>query len=203
MIQLFHGDCHEIAPSLTGIDAVITDPPYGCRNDCDYTRFTGGLSPKGGTYYRAIKGDDQPFDPTPWLQYPKVVLFGYQFFADRLPQGTVLVWNKRRPNQLGTFLSDCELAWMKGGKGVYLFNHVWNGFDRESERGKSLHPTQKPVALWDWVLDRAKIQPGQTVLDPFMGSGGLGVACRRRGIHYIGIEIERDYFEVAQQRIAA
>jgi DNA modification methylase len=202
-VTLYHGDCRDIAPTLSGIDAVISDPPYGCANNCDYTRFTGGLIPKGGTFYRSIKGDDQPFDPTPWLEYPKVVLFGCQFYADKLPQGTVLVWNKRRPNQLGKFLSDAELAWMKGGKGCYLFNHIWNGFDRESERGKSLHPTQKPIALWDWVLTRAKIHPGQTVLDPYMGSGSLGLACVKRGINYIGIEIERDYFRIAQQRLAA
>lgn len=130
-------------------------------------------------------------------------MWGFQFFANRLPQGTVLVWNKRRDNQLGKFLSDCELAWMKGGKGCYLFNHTWNGFDRASERGqKSLHPSQKPVALMEWCIDKLKLKSGDTVLDPYMGTGCVGIACKNRGINYIGIECNQMYFEIAQARIS-
>lgn len=201
MIQLHLGDARQIVPTLTmPITAVISDPPYGGRFDTDYTRFTGGLSQS--RHYEDIVGDDQPFDPTPWLAYPKVVLWGYQFFASRLPLGTILVWCKRRENQLGKFLSDCELAWCKGGKGCYLFNHVWNGFDRASERDeKSLHPSQKPVALMEWCIDRLKLTSSDVVLDPYMGTGCVGVACRRRGIGYIGCEVVPGYFEIAQQRI--
>jgi site-specific DNA-methyltransferase (adenine-specific) len=199
-MKLILGDCREIVPMLdVTIDAVATDPPYGCKNDCDYTRFTGGLSPSRD-FHAGIQGDDQPFDPSPWLAYPKVALFGFQFFASRLPLGTVLVWNKKRPKQLGTFLSDCELAWLKGGKGCYLFNHVWHGFDRESERGKTLHPTQKPVAVWKWILGRMKLKPGATVLDPYMGCGSCGVACQELDLRYVGVEIEPRYFDVAVSR---
>lgn len=184
------------------ITALVSDPPYGCHNDCDYTRFTGGLSPSRN-YHEGIVGDNQPFDPRPWLNFPKVVLFGYQFFADSLPLGTILVWNKKRPNQLGTFLSDCELAWCKGGKGVYLFNHVWHGFDRETERGKSLHPSQKPVALFEWIFQRLKLTPGQWVYDPFMGCGASGVAAMRLGLNFAGCEIVPEYFKIAEERIKA
>jgi len=168
---LYCGDCADFLKELPPDSAIVSDPPYGCDNDCDYSRFTGGKKPSNT--YSPIAGDDQPFDPSPWLVFPKVVLFGFQFFAQRLPVGTVLVWQKKRDNALGKMLSDCELAWMKGGKGVYLFQHIWNGFDRDSERGRSLHPTQKPVALFDWVLRKAKIQPDMTVVDPYMGSGSV------------------------------
>lgn len=202
MFHLFLGDAIQIVPTLTNqITAVIADPPYGCRNNCDYTRFSCGLSPNRN-YHEGIPNDDKPFDPSPWLSYPKVILFGYQFFAGRLPLGTVLVWNKKRQNQLGTFLSDCELAWMKGGKGCYLFNHVWNGFDRQSERGqKSLHPSQKPVALMEWCIEKLKLKAGDTVLDPFMGTGCIGVACVNKGINYIGCELVQGYFDIAKNRI--
>lgn len=188
---------------------------YGCANDCDYSRFSGGLAPSNnferpessyvfgtanGRTYRGIEGDDQPFDPSPFLEYPKVCLFGYQFFANKLPTGTVLVWNKKRPNQLGTFLSDAELAWVKGGRGCYLFNHVWHGFDRESERGKTKHPTQKPVALFRWVFDRMKLAPGDLVFDPFMGSGPIAKAAQEAGLRYVGCEIVPEYFEKAVER---
>ncbi len=201
-MELYHGDCLEIVPKLTTkIDAVATDPPYGCANDCDYRRFTGGKR------WPPIVGDDEPFDPAPWLDYPKVCLFGFQFFAARLPLGSVLVWLKRQDQHLGKLRSDCELAWMKGGQGCYCFRHEWCGIYRESERvGKghpSLHPTQKPVALWKWVLGRMKLDPGATVLDPYMGSGSCGLACAELGLNYIGIEIDETYFATAQERLDA
>jgi len=198
--EIITGDCLNI-PITQPIAAVVTDPPYGGNFDCDYTRFTNGLSPSRN-FHEGIKGDDKPFDPTPWLSYRKVVLFGYQFFAHRLPLGTILVWNKKRPTQLGTFLSDCELAWMKGGKGVYLYNHVWHGFDRQTERGeKTLHPTQKPVALFKWVLGRLKLSPGDWVLDPYCGSGSCGVACLELGLNYLGFELIPAYAEIATDRL--
>jgi site-specific DNA-methyltransferase (adenine-specific) len=184
------------------ITAVITDPPYGIKNNCDYTRFRGGLS-QSRNYHKGIHGDDQAFDPSPLLDFSKVVLFGANFYADKLPIGTWFVWNKRRPSQLGKFLSDCELIWCKGGKGVYLFNHVWNGFDRETEKGnKSLHPTQKPVALFHWIIDRLKLTEKDTIFDPFMGSGPCGVTCLEKGIKYIGCEIEPNYYEIAKERLS-
>jgi DNA modification methylase len=196
-ITLILGDCRDHIPE--NIRAVATDPPYGCQNDCDYTRFSGGLSPSRN-FHQGIIGDQEPFDPTPWLKYPKVCLWGFQFFAQRLPLGSVLVWNKKRPNQLGKFLSDCELAWVKGGKGCYLFNHVWHGFDRETERGKTLHPTQKPVALWSWAFERMKLKPGDLVFDPYMGSGSCAKAAMDYGLRYVGCEVVPEYFETAAKR---
>lgn len=203
-VQIFHGDSLAIVPTLNldpKTTAVLSDPPYGCNNDCDYTRFRGGLSPSRN-FHKGIANDDRPFDPSPWLSFHKVILWGYQFFADKLPQGTILVWSKKRPNQRGKFLSDGEIAWQKGNKGVYLFDHVWHGFDRETERGeKTTHPAQKPVKLYDWCLDRLKLKPGDTVLDPYAGTAACGVACVRRGINYIGIELDEGYFGIAKERL--
>lgn len=194
-------DCLTLLPTFPPDCAVISDPPFGCSTDTDYTRFSGGLSPSRN-HHHGIIGDSQPFDPTPWLAFPKVVLFGYQYFASALPVGTILVWNKKRESQLGTFLSDAELAWQKGGKGVYLFNHVWHGFDRATERGKTLHPTQKPVALMKWIIQRQKLPVGKTILDPYMGSGATGIAAIELGYNFIGCEICPEYYEIATQRIA-
>jgi site-specific DNA-methyltransferase (adenine-specific) len=206
-VKLYCGDALEILPTLEAgsVDAIVCDPPYGCNNDCDYTRF----SPSGSLGYvhdsnnhAPIHNDDIPFDPTPWLQFQNVILWGYQFFARALPVGTVLVWNKKRDSMLGTFLSDCELAWQKGGKGVYLFNHEWSGFMRASEKNdKTLHPTQKPVALMRWCIERIS-KPGDTIFDPYMGSGTTIVAAIQTGRNAIGIEIDPTYFAIAEKRIA-
>ena len=144
-VKLYLGDCLDILPTLEAgsVDAVITDPPWGSNKNCDYTRFSGGITENGRQQHKAIYLDDQPFDPSPWLQYDQVILWGYQHFAMRLPAGSVLVWLKKRDNQLGTILSDAELAWQKGGKGVYVFRHIWNGFDRETDENTVIYYLQK------------------------------------------------------------
>jgi site-specific DNA-methyltransferase (adenine-specific) len=89
---------------------------------------------------------------------------------------------------------------VKGGKGCYLFHHVWNGYDRASERGKSKHPTQKPVALFRWCFDRLKLQPWDLVFDPFAGSGPIALAAQEAGLKYVGCEIVPQYFQTAVGR---
>jgi DNA modification methylase len=199
-VQIYHGDCLEMLDDLRRADAVIGDPPWGADTDCDYTRFSGGLAPNH--HHHGIQGDDQPFDPSPWLDFENVILWGYQFFAERLPLGTVLVWNKKRDNQLGTFLSDGELAWQKGGKGCYIFQHTWHGFDRATERNEPvLHPSQKPVRLMEWCIERVT-EPGALILDPYMGSGSTGVAAIATGRRFIGVEIDEQYCERAVKRLS-
>lgn len=182
------------------IHAVCTDPPYGCNNRTNYTRFRGGLHPSRN-HHLGIANDKKPFDPSWLLAYPKVCLFGFQFFAASLPVGSTLVWLKKRDKQLGTFLSDAEIAWLNQGKGCYVYKHIWNGFDRESERGKTLHPNQKPVALWHHVFDMLKLEEGQTLFDPYCGSGSVGVAAIERGLRYVGVELIQDYWAIACDRI--
>ena len=86
---------------------------------------------------------------------------------------------------------------MKGGHGVYCFRDL----SMTAEALAREHPTQKPVPLMRWCMDRAKVQPGETVLDPFMGSGTTGVACIRTGRKFIGIEIDEGYFQIARKRL--
>lgn len=204
-VTLLHGDCLELLPTLPRVDAVISDPPYGMNWDTDATRFSGGSVESaakrgaGKDWGAAIIADDQPFDPSPFLGFPAVVLFGSNHFAARLPVGTTLVWVKRNDGAFGSFLSDAEVAWMKGGHGVYCFRDL----SMNAEATRRVHPTQKPVSLMKWVLDRAKVPVGATVLDPFMGSGSTGVACIQTGRNFIGIEIDRAHFETAQRRIEA
>lgn len=129
MVRLIHiGNCLEVMKGLesASIDAIVTDPPYGINYKCDSTRFSGGAKhhDRGGKKWPRIANDDKPFDPTPWLAWKKVILFGCNHFASRLPVGTTLVWIKRNESAYGSFLSDAELAWMKGGHGVYCFKDM-------------------------------------------------------------------------------
>lgn len=200
---LYHGDCLKILPSLSGVDAVITDPPYGMDWDTNLSRFSGGHRDSvkkrgmGRKYDKQIEGDKEPFDPSLWLDFESVVLFGVNHFAQRVPVGTTLVWIKRFDHAFGTFLSDAEVAWMKGGHGVYCKRDMTLMGDTRNR----LHPTQKPTGLMAWCMERAKVPQGATVLDPYMGSGTTGIACIRTGRKFIGIEKDATHFENALDRI--
>jgi len=197
---LYHGDCLEIMPHLEPVDLVLTDPPYGMDWPADSTRFVGGSDASkkrrgAGNAKEKIIGDDKPFDPEPFLNYPNVILWGYTHFANKLPKGTNLVWIKRFDAAFGTFLSDAEIAWMKGGHGVYCFRDL----SMTAEAKNRKHPNQKPIPLIQWCMEKAKVQ-GVT-LDPFLGSGTTAIACERLNRRWIGIEIEEKYCEIAKKRI--
>jgi DNA modification methylase len=203
--ELWLGDCRDILPTLPKVDAVITDPPYGMDWDTDSTRFTGGGYKRGDGRedWGAIAGDSEAFDPQPWLRFPRVVMFGANHYGEWLPVGTTLVWIKKADHLFGTFLSDAELAWMKGGHGVYCYRKQFPPPSRMAENGggEVAHPTQKPVGLMAWCMDRAKVDRGMIVLDPYMGSGSTGVAAVTTERQFIGIEREPKYFDIACRRI--
>lgn len=199
---IYHGDCREIAPSLS-FDAVISDPPYGMDWDTDSTRFSGGTRKRGeGKRWRKVRGDAEPFDPLPWVSCEWVVLFGYHHFASRLPVGSVLVWIKKHDDLFGTFLSDAELAWKKGGHGVYAFRRNGGNCARVQDTGVALHPTQKPESLMRWCIERSGAPESAVILDPFMGSGTTLRAAKNMGRKAIGIELDEKYCEVAAERLA-
>ena len=207
LATLYLGDCREIAPGLERTAAVISDPPYGMKADTDYTRFTAGNSRRGkGVCHSPVFGDDVPFDPSWMLNFDRVILWGMNHFPASLSAGAALIWDKRSVGAEGTFLSDAEVAWLKGRRGCYIFRYIFAGSARAMDAGfgayeMSAHPTQKPVALMRWCIEQAKVPPGGVILDPYMGSGSTGVAAVQMRHPFIGIEIEERYFNTACRRI--
>lgn len=200
-LLLINADCREVLPIKA--DAVITDPPYGMDWNTDTTRFNSGRRAAGpGRVRDRILGDKEQFDPSPWLNYPSAVLFGCNHYSQYLPVGTTLVWLKRLDAGFGSFLSDAELAWMKGGHGVYAYRKCFPHTAKIKEAGDSIHPSQKPVSVMEWCIKMARIKEGATILDPYMGSGTTGIAAARCGINFIGIERDAAYYGSACERIA-
>ena len=200
-VQLYHGDCLEFMRTLPAgsVDAVVTDPTYGINHKRGRARNRG----KGITLgTNGIIGDKTPFDPRPFLNFPIVLLWGANWYSDKLPGGRWLIWDKQEHGGSGDF-SEAEIAWCNTGQSIKIFRHMWLGVQRASEVGDTrLHPTQKPVALMRWCLQVARVPRGATVFDPFMGSGTTGVACVQTGRNFIGCEIDVGYFEIAQRRIS-
>ena len=197
---LYLGDCMEILPTLGKVDAVITDPPYGINENSKKVASRGKLAALKD--YGHFDWDKSP--PPPELiealrsasQYQ--AFFGGNYF--QLPPSSCwLVWDKLNGDN---DFADCELAWTSFKTAVRKFKWRWNGMLQEDMRHKEerIHPTQKPVPLFVWILERYS-KPGDLVLDPFLGSGTTAIACLRTGRHYIGIEKHEPYFLKAQERI--
>lgn len=192
---IYHGDCLEILPQLDRVDLVLTDPPYGIGWNCDYSGWIKhGPNAQGGDSRRSypnVYGDDKPFDPTFLLGFPKVIVWGATCFLQHLPSGSLLVWHKRH----STFLAQAEAAWMNSGYGVYVFEEPV-----ECMQAERVHPTQKPLNLMKWCIDKSSASG--CILDPFMGSGTTLRAAKDLGRKAIGIEIEEKYCEIAVKRLA-
>jgi len=207
-VKLYQGDCLEYMRGMDAgsVDAVITDPPYGIGVKTNYkTRKRSSLAECND--FRQIVGDDIPFDPTPFLDFPIVVLFGANYYANKLPvSGGWVVWDKldglESKRDWGfNDNSDCELLWTNKGNAARIIKHRWMGAMKGSENNeRRIHPTQKPIALMVELL-RHYTNPGDTIFDPFMGSGTTGVAAVQLGRNFIGCEIDPDYFAIAEKRI--
>lgn len=186
LVTIYHGDCREWMPEA---DLLVTDPPYGIAVETDRTK-TFGLW-RSRREWMPVHGDDGPFDPSAFLSFGRIVLWGGNNFAPSLPIGGWLVWDKVNAPPLG---SPCEMAWTNVTRRIFLYREPRPSTDA----GAVLHPTQKPVALMRWSIDR--VGGTGTILDPFMGSGTTLVAAKSLGRKAIGIEIEERYCEIAARR---
>lgn len=182
---LYLGDCMDILPMLSEVDAVITDPPYGISAN----KQTLGAGKK--QFDRGGDWDDSVPDIKIWLSMAEFCCFwGGNYFSDQLPPtNDWLIWHKMND---GRSFSECEMAWTNFGKQVRHLSHHWSGEEK-------MHPTMKPLPVMLWTLEKAGNV--QSILDPFMGSGTTGVAAVQMGRKFIGIERERKYFDVACERI--
>lgn len=201
-VTIWNADCREVLPTIQHADLVLTDPPYGYGVDTAYhSRGRGKPSAKSthvgrnriakANEFEPVAGDDEPFDPTHLLAYPRLALWGANHYADRLPPSpSWLVWDRMSGDSA---TADAELAWTNLGGTIRSFAYRWNGACRQGEKAThGLHPTQKPVALMRWVIERYT-QPGDLILDPYMGSGPVARACLDTGRRYIGIELVEHY----------
>ena len=215
-VTLYLGDCMDIMPTLQGVDALVSDPPYGIAwqhggnrgnwGGTGTSKITGKKQPVAQT--AAIMGDAEPFDPRPLLEIaPKCLLWGAIHFSDKLPISRHwIVWDKHLANN-GTDFAEVDFAWTNHKGNAVSHRQLWNGClvegeERTNRNGSTrCHPTQKPIRLMIFCMDRLQIAEGETVLDPYMGSGTTGVACLRTGRRFVGIEKDPAHYATALERI--
>ena len=194
---LYLADCLEVLPTLEGVDAVVTDPPYGIAHTSNRGASWAG---------KQISNDTDTSLRDRVLE--SVISASWACFGTwkrNPPPRTrgVLVWDK---GDAGS--GDLSFPWKPNWEMIFIGGEGWSGHRGSAilrgpqmitwqSRGR-LHPHEKPVWLLQTIIQKA---PQGVILDPFMGSGTTGVACARLGRKFIGIEIDEGYFDIACERI--
>lgn len=194
-------------------DLAIVDPPYGIGvQTMQYTK-TGKRRASRNTAAacRDYRRTDE-WDIKPSAEYfkqlmrvsKKQIIWGGNYFADILPPSrSFIVWDKRCNDAMRNDFADCEYAWMSKGLGVArVYRYLWKGMLQGDMKNKEVrfHPTQKPVALYRWILANYAKQ-GDKLLDTHVGSASSLIAFEERGFDYVGFEIDADYYQKASARI--
>ena len=128
----------------------------------------------------------------------KQIIWGGNYFTDYLPPKMGwIVWNKMQRN---FSLADGELAWTSFNKALRIFDMSRAGaLINNNKTGKRFHPTQKPIALYKWLL-KNYAKPGQRILDTHLGSGSSAIAAYYFGCDFVGCEIDKEYFDEMMKR---
>ena len=182
-------------------DLAIVDPPYGIGEDGLKNHSRDKLAT--ATKYMPKTWDKKKPESIYFNELFRLsknqIIWGGNYFIECLKNTKcMLVWDK---DNTGDF-ADCELAWCSFDKAVRKFKFRWNGMLQEnmSAKEKRIHPTQKPVALYRWILQNYA-KPGDKILDTHVGSGSSLIACWEEGFDYCGFEIDEDYYIAACNRI--
>lgn len=187
------GDCRLILPHLEPVDLVLTDPPYGIARVWKGGASSGWGKASDATEERNAWDAEAPSAETLAAiisKAPLSIVWGGNYFDLPKSRGW-LVWTK--PERKIT-LSEAELAWTNRDTVIRIWDGVRSDYGRE-------HPTQKPINLMKWCIsEMLGLDPG-TILDPFMGSGTTLRAAKDLGRKCIGIEISREYCEIAVRRL--
>lgn len=131
------------------------------------------------------------------------IIFGGNYFTDKLPPTkSWIVWDKRTDERYTNSFADCELAWCSKGV-ARVFRFLYNGMLQQNMKNKEIrfHPTQKPVELYRWLF-KNYAKPGDRILDTHLGSGSSRIAAYDAGLDFTGCEIDKEYFDLQEQRFA-
>jgi site-specific DNA-methyltransferase (adenine-specific) len=185
-------------------DLACVDPPYGIGED-------GANNHSRGKRAKANKYTPKNWDTeSPPKEYfielqrvsQKQIIWGANHFISKIPYDSScwIVWDKVNGD---TDFADCELAWTNYKSAVRKFEYRWAGMLQGDMKNKEhrIHPTQKPVKLYDWIF-KNYAKPGDKILDTHLGSGSSRIAAHKANLDFVGVELDREYYEKQERRFA-
>lgn len=206
--KIYCWDCLEVMKQIPdkSIDLVLTDPPYGLWYDKQahknsWSKYWNSATSKW--IYIDTNRDNLPdqiyFDEIFRISKNQII-FWWEHLCLMLPKSRWRI--VRDKNTWENNFSDCELAWTSFNNPVRKFEWTWNGMIQEdmNNKEKRMHPTQKPVPLFRWILENYS-EKWMTILDPFLWSWTTAVACKEMWRNFIGIEKEEKYCKIAEERL--
>ena len=200
MNQLYNMDCMEGMKQFPDkyFELAIVDPPYGIG--IDGQKESINKNPKHNRKHHESKSWDNAIPSKEYFRELERVsvnqiIWGGNYFVEHLQKGTKgwIIWDK---GQHGLTMSDAELAYSSFNRPtrVTIINRV------ELLKDGTIHPTQKPIKLYKWLLINYANQ-GDKILDTHVGSASSLIACYNLGFDYIGFEIDEDYYKGARERL--
>lgn len=212
----YNADCMEVMVQFEDghFDLAVVDPPYfsGPERRGYYGRKVSQMGVRRVDYPKSPKWDIP--DSTYFDELRRVakhyIVWGCNYFDYHFAPGRI-VWDKCNGN---SSFSDCELAATDIHDSVRLFRYMWNGMmqgksitegevmqGNKRKNEKRIHPTQKPVILYDWIFQRYA-KPGYCILDTHLGSGSSRIAAYKANLDFVGVEIDPVYYQAAVTRFS-
>jgi len=183
-------------------DLAIVDPPYGIGMDS--THFKTKSSNAKPTDYGKKDWDNAIPNKEYFNELLRVskhqIVWGGNYFVENLTNSSCwVVWDKDNGDSIH---ADCELAWTSFKNGVKKVKWLWHGMRQQNMKNKEkrIHPTQKPKALYEWLLMNYA-ESGNKIIDTHLGSGSIALACYDLKFDLVGIEIDNEYFQKASKRL--
>lgn len=206
MIELLNEDCMAVMARYPDnyFDLALVDPPYGIK-----AHGTIGLAEKKTKGFKFNKKEYAKKDwdnSTPDIEYfqelkrvsKNQIIWGANYMTDEI--GVIknfIYWHKKGKSEDDKF-NEGELAYVSCGRSR-MVDIWWNGFGTINSGENRIHPTQKPVKLYEWLLTNYA-KPGQRILDTHLGSGSSAIAAHYFGVDFVGMEIDKDYYNAACER---
>lgn len=204
-IELLNMDCMEMLKNTPDkfYSLAIVDPPYGIGGDTGVQKNEGKY---GFKKHRKTDWDKSIPSADYFEELFRVsknqIVWGGNYFTKYLPPK--MCWLSWYKEQTDFSFSDFELAWTSFDTKCRQFNLI-RGFDERGDhyslKNGRIHPTQKPIALYKWLLHNYA-KEGDTILDTHLGSGSIAIACHEYGFALTGTELDKDYYEAACKRFA-
>ena len=180
-------------------DLAIIDPPYGIDiQKMNFTQSTKGGVAKRNDYSNISNWDNSIPSDEYFSELKRVsknqIIWGGNYFPLSMYK-CFIVWDKRTEEKYNNDFADCELAITSFNKPARVFRWLYSGMLQQNMKNKEkrIHPTQKPVKLYEWLLDNYA-KDGDKILDTHLGSGSIAIACNNRGFELTACELDEEYY---------